>query len=113
MTTQTLTYDRQNFPRVQLTKDDIGFSAIIDSISGLAPDRSVSPEEIGKGILSLDPPTVEADTMRELIDRSMLAVSLAVEATIGTPDSIAEVLAVRYRTGIAVRGALSALGEDI
>ena len=88
------------------------YACAILGILGLQPDRTVTAEENGRGLKSLETPFIEASGIRETIDRAMECVALAVEATVGSFDSIAEILAIRYRVGIAVRGEFARMGFD-
>lgn len=115
MATTSTTYDVRYLPRVQLTIDDEGpsYTAVVDSISGLAAQREPTSEEIGLGISSLSPPTITASTPRALVDLSALAVSNAVRSSVGARLPVGEILWIRLRTAWAVKGALRALDVEI
>lgn len=109
----TYAFDLRGFPRATVTREDDGsFRCVVDNIDGLAPTRTVSSEEAALGILLLDPPTIVADTAAELVDATEHAVAEAVDAT-DRESTPAEYLMITLRTGIAVKTALRALGEDV
>ena len=110
----TETYERDGFPRATATlnSDSGRITCVIDNIEGLAPERTVSNEEQASGIDSIDPPTVHGNSARSVIDRSALAVSAAVDATLGT-GTPPEILWTRYRAVVSVKGALDALGLTV
>jgi len=114
MTITTESYERGGFPRATATLDSEtgALTCVVDQITGLAPQRSVSAEELLAGIDSLDPPTVHAYTVRELIDLAQLAVEAAAESTIGSGTGPELVLG-RYKVAVSVKGALAALGVSV
>jgi hypothetical protein len=113
----TVIYEKRFMPRATVTRQDDGsFSAVIDGVTGLAPDRGPSSEEIADGISSLDPVTVTALTARELVDVAMLGLSAAARATPGAAEgalAVAELLWVRFRAACAVKGALDLLEIEV
>lgn len=110
---ETRIFEREGTPRATVTRDDAGeFLAVIDSIDGLAPSRTVSPEERELGISSLSPITVVARTADELLERVLFAVGEAVDAT-DRDSTPMELLMIRLRTRVAVANALRALQEDV
>jgi hypothetical protein len=112
----TVIYDKRFLPRATVTQEDDGsYTAIIDGVAGLAPDRTPSSEEIADGISSLDPVTVTALTPRDLVDRCQLGLSAAVRATPGATEGVKaalDMLWARVRAAIAVKGALDMFGGD-
>lgn len=113
----SVTFETRFMPRAVVTLEDDGsFSALIDGITGLAPDRGPSSEEIAEGISSLEPVTVSALSARDLVDRSMLALSAAVRATPGATEGvkgIVETLWTRFRAAWCIKGALDLLEIEI
>ena len=113
----TVVYEKRFMPRATVTQQDDGsFAAVIDGVTGLAPDRVPTSEEITDGISSLDPVTVTALTARELVDVAMLGLSAAARATPGAAEgvlSIGELLWVRFRAACAIKGALDMLEVEI
>lgn len=106
-------FETKGTPRATVTREDDGsFRCVVDQIDGLAPTRTVSLEEAAMGILSLDPPTIVAETALELVDATEHAVAEAVDAT-DRESNPAEHLMICLRTGMAVKGALRALDEDV
>lgn len=109
----TYVFERLGLPRATVTREDDGsFRAVVDNIDGLAPIRTISTEEAALGILSLNPPTIVADTALELVDAAEHAVAEAVDAT-DRESTPGEHLMITLRTGMAVKGALRALDEDV
>lgn len=112
----TVVYEKRFLPRATVTLADDGtFSAVLDNVQGLAPDRGPTPEEIADGITSLEPVTVSALTARGLVDRCMLGLSAAARATPGAAEGVKaaiEMLWVRVRAAAAVKGALDMLTDD-
>lgn len=109
----TAVFETKGLPRATVTREDDGsFSCVVDNIDGLAPGRTVSLEETAMGIQLLDPPTVVADTAAELVDVAEHAVTEAVDAT-DRESTPAEYMMICLRTGMAVKGALRALEEDV
>jgi hypothetical protein len=112
----TVVYEKRFLPRATVTlQDDGSYSAVIDGVTGLAPDRGPSTEEVAEGISSLDPVTLTAATARELVDGAMLGLSAAARATPGATEGvkgILETLWVRVRAACAVKGALDMLTES-
>jgi hypothetical protein len=110
---ETKTFEREGTPRATVTRDDGGeFLVVIDRITGLSPQRTLSFEESALGILSLNPVTVKAQTAVEAIELAQLAVGEAVDAT-DRESSPMELLMIRLRTRFAVANALRALKEDV
>lgn len=109
----TTIFEQRWLPRVTLTIDGSSYSCVVDGITGLAPQRTATSEEIGLGISSLDPPTITAPSARDLVDRAALAVSNAVRSSVGQRLGIGEILWVRLRTIWAVKAALRALDVEI
>lgn len=110
---ETKTFEREGTPRATVTRDDAGeFTAVIDSIDGLSPVRTVSAEELALGISSLSPVTVRAQTPLDLLDRCVFAVGEAADAT-DRESTPMELLMIRLRTRVAVANALRALKEDV
>ncbi len=106
-------FETTGLPRATVTREDDGsFACVVDNIDGLAPARAVSLEETQMGILSLNPPTVVADTAGELVDLAELAVAESVDAT-DRESTPAEHLAIGLKVGLSVKGALRALEEDV
>lgn len=112
----TVVYETRFLPRATVTLEDDGsFSAVIDNIQGLAPDRGPTAEELADGISSLEPVTVTALTARDLVDRCMLGLSAAARATPGAAEGVKaaiEMLWVRFRAAAAVKGALDKLTDE-
>lgn len=107
------TFERQGYPRATVTYDGTRFSCVIDHIDGLSPTRSVSAEEGANGIDSLDPPTVHAAGLRELIDLAACATSSALESTLGGELSPPDILLCNYYAATATKGALELLGFSV
>ncbi len=111
----TVVYEKRFLPRATVTLEDDGsFSAVLDGVTGLAPDRAPTSEEIADGISSLDPVTVTALTARDLVDRCQLGLGAAARATPGAAEgvkAIYELLWVRFRAAVAVKGALDELND--
>lgn len=109
----TVVYETRFLPRATVTLEDDGsFSAVLDNVQGLAPDRGPTSEETADGISSLEPVTVTALTARDLVDRCMLGLSAAARATPGAAEgvkAILELVWVRVRAAAAVKGALDEL----
>ncbi len=114
MTVTTAEFEREGFPRATATLDSVTgrIGCVVDQIAGLAPTRALSTEEAGIGIDSLDPPTVHGQRARDVITRAQLAVSAAVDSTVGG-GSPPEILFTRYKTAVSVKGALAALGLTV
>lgn len=110
-------FEARFMPRATVTLEDDGsFTAVIDGVTGLAPDRGPTSEEIIEGISSFEPVTVVALEPRELVDRSMLALSAAARATPGAAEgvkAVLEMLWTRFRAAWAVKGALDLLEIEI
>lgn len=114
-TTTTVVYDGYLSPKITLTRVRTTGSAfeqftVVAELSGLAPDRTTTAEERAEGVLSLEPPTAEADDPRVLIDRIVRAVTSSWAATSGVPSPALYGMA-RYLVARAVRAALRQLGE--
>jgi hypothetical protein len=106
-------FELSGLPRATVTREDDGsFKSVVDDIDGLAPTRTISVEEATLGITSLNPPTCVADTAKDLVEVTEYAVAEAVDATdrASTPG---EYLMITLRVGMAVKGALRGLGEDV
>lgn len=106
-------YDRPGLPRITLEKSSEGFTAIVE-VDGLEAYRDPTTIELDEGILSLDPPTVKAQTIRSLIELSQRAVGIVLHAsTTDNPLGPGGLLMAYYRVAVAIRGALRELGEEI
>jgi hypothetical protein len=108
----TAVWDRPNFPRATVTLEGGTFSCVVDGIEGLEPQRETSTSERVRGILSLDPPTVRSRVVDDLIDLGIEAVDVAVASTLGNAGTPGDMLMVRYKAAVAIRGALTELGVD-
>lgn len=104
------TWDLENWPRATVTTDGGAYECVVDGIEGLNPQRTTSASERLRGILTLEPPTVRSRDVQELIDLALEAVDVAVASTLGNSGTPGEYLMVRYKTAVAVRGALDGLG---
>lgn len=109
----TATFEVAMTPRATVTREGSSYTCVLDRISDLNPQRSVSVHERRIGIRSLNPPTVTARTIRELIDVAQRAVDAAALATTGATGGPGGIAMLRYRVAVAVRGALRELDEDI
>lgn len=113
MTILTSTYKRTRIPTttVSFNTQTSEYKAVID-ISGLEPVRASSGEESLQGIVSLSPPTVVAESVRDLIDLSILAVS---NSAFSTPDfefGPSELAVVSYSVSYGIRGALEVIEKE-
>jgi hypothetical protein len=99
-------------PRATVTDSDGSYTCVIDQITDLNPQRSVSLSERRIGIRSLFPPTVRSRDPRQLIDLAQHAVDAAAEATLGETGGPGAIVMLRYRVATAVRGALRELDLD-
>lgn len=104
------TWDLDGWPRATVTEEGGTFTCVVDGIDGLEAQRTTSADERIRGILSLDPPTVRSRVVDELIDLATEAVDVAVASTLGDSGDPGDILMVRYKTAVAVRGALDDLG---
>lgn len=110
---ETQVFESPGLPRATVTREDDGaFSCVVDQIDGLSPTRTVSTEETVLGITSLNPPTCVAATALELADLAEHMVAEAIDAT-DRESTPAEWLMIHLKVGMAVKGALRALGEDV
>lgn len=112
MSSTSATFELDGLPRATATYDSVSgrISVVVDNIDGLASQRIVSNEETSMGIDSLSPPTAHGNDVRSVIDRTVLAVSAAVDSTLGNTMTPPEILWCRYRAVVSVKGALNALG---
>lgn len=111
MTISTAIYERSVLPRatVSLDSETGALTCVVDEISDLNPLRTVSGEEVAAGVQLLNPPTVKAATPRELITAAQLAVDAACSSSAGRALG-PEALMARFKTAMAVKGALRMLG---
>ena len=106
----TYTYDDASSPAVSVTVLGEEYSAEI-TITGLAPNRTVSPSEVFAGIESLDPPTVHAEDQPTLYRLAIRACLAAIEAS-GVEVTPAMIGHLSYRVSFAIRGALLQAVEE-
>jgi hypothetical protein len=111
-TITTATFESIATPRVTISSELGLFTAVVE-VDGLDPDRDVSIDEESLGIVSLEPPTVQAKTHRDLIDGCQRAVQTAISSTTGERGGPAAMVMTALRVAIGVRGALRKLGEEI
>lgn len=106
------TWDRTGWPRATVTFEGGTYTCVVDGIDGLSAERETSASERVRGIVSLDPPTVRTRDLDDLIELALESTEVAVTSTLGSSGSPGDQLMVRYRVGVAVRGALRDLGLD-
>jgi hypothetical protein len=107
-----VTFECAASPRATITDNGGSLTCVIDQVSDLNPQRSVSAYERRIGIRSLYPPTVRSRNPRYLIDLAQHAVDASAEATTGETGGPGGITMLRYRVAMAVRGALRELGLD-
>jgi hypothetical protein len=107
------TWDCPGWPRATATFEGNVYTIVVDGIDGLSPQRETSASERVRGIVSLDPPTVRSRDLDEVIDLAVEATDVAVQSTLGTSAEPGELLMIRLRVAMAVRGALTELGVDV
>jgi len=122
---KSVVYDSYGAPRINLSRKDGVFTAVID-VEGLAPYRTETAEERKVGISSLVPPTIKTKNLLELISSGSLAVQASAFATPGVGFEIdangtpgrtligpGDLAMMHFRTARALRAALRLIDEDI
>ena len=118
MTTTTATYDAVGVPECTITKTVSAtsgrkrFTVALD-LQEINPVRGVTAEERSRGITSLNPPTVSADTPNALIRKAVVACSNAIHETEGFAMSGYLLIMLSFRVSHSVLQALRAIGEDV
>ena len=119
-TEATAVYEGKSTPRVTIARDTSGGISCIIEVEDLEPQRTVTSDERGKGITSIDPPTIRvkarrsrAATHRDLITASCRAVTASATSTTGSTGGIGAILMTHMRVAWAVRSALRLIDEDI
>ena len=118
MTIETATYDQVALPSCEVTKTTSPTSGrstyrVEVSLLELNPVRSTTAEERVRGVISLNPPTVEARTPNDLIRLAVDTCLIAYDETDGF-EIDGEVLAyMSARVGFSVAQAIRLLGIDV
>ena len=81
-------------------------------ISGIAPTRSITGPENLRGWVSLDPPTIEARTVRAAKSEAILCTQQALASTDGVELNSMLLAWSAYSVGYSSAGALQELGLD-
>lgn len=100
-------------PDVTVTQEDDGTYSAVITIIGLNPQRGASSEERAAGIYSLSPPTVNAETPKELVSKSIRACASAVASTQGENIAPAQLATTAFLVGHSLRDALREFTEDL
>lgn len=111
---KSVVYDSPGSPKVTLARVAGAYDLVLE-VEGLEPYRTTTAEERGVGIESLEPPTVHAKNILQLVSSGSRAVQTAVLATPAYTDTIlaGDLAMIHYRTARAIRHALRLIDEDI
>lgn len=118
MTIETASYDQVSVPSCEVTKttsDTTGRSIyrVEVSLLELDPVRTTTAEERVRGVVSLNPPTVQARTPNELVRLAVDTCLTAYDETEGFSIDGEVIAYMSMRVGFSVSQALRELGVDI